>query len=188
MKWLDFVILLVLFAALMTETASATIVEQKRGPYDVNFDLTNTSTELNSSASEWHKQSVSGRIILEYEDIYVIMKNKPEICVANIHITHSDSGINVNSRGYAENLRDSGWENVQTYSRTIDGHDGIVTTGDSPNGSIYWASYEVDSDTLVEIDSRMPMDKGTGDMLNTIHVGRMLLSYSSENESVNSDL
>lgn len=163
---------------LMTGVASATIVEQKLGQYDVTFDLTNTSLELNSSASKWNDSQEDGWV-------FVDLKNKPGTAFAEISIVHSNSGIVVYSPGYAENLQESGWKNVQTYTRAIDGNkDAILTTGEGSNGiHIYWASYKPNRNTLVEIKSWMPLDKGTGDLLNTIHVGNLQGSYPSEGEN-----
>ena len=163
---------------LMTGAASATIVEQKLGQYDVTFDLTNTSMELNSSASKWNDSQDDGWI-------YVDLKNKPGTSFAEISIVHSNSGIVVYSPGYAENLQESGWKNVQTYTRTIDGNkDAILTTGVGPNGNhIYWASYKPNRNTLVEIKSLMPLDKGTGNLLNTIHVENLQEYITPINES-----
>ncbi|MGB4295739.1 MAG: hypothetical protein WBJ16_08900 [Smithellaceae bacterium] len=71
---------------------------------------------------------------------------------------------------------DRGFTEVQTYTRTIDGNrDGTLTTATLPTGGPYsLAEYRLDANTIIEIRSRMPMDKGTGDLLNTIHVGEVV--------------
>lgn len=150
-----------------TTSESASNIEITLGRYKVTFSLTNTSMGLNSSASKWNDWSSSQG----EGDVYIVWKNQPDTYVANIYILHSDSGIVVDSGGYAGNLEDSGWKNVQTSAITIDGIEALLTSAEGPNGNhIYWASYKPNENTLVEIKSWMPFDKGTGDLLNTFHI------------------
>jgi hypothetical protein len=50
---------LMVVALTVITVASASNVKQEVGPYTVSFDLTNTSVEINSSASKW--ESYDGR-------------------------------------------------------------------------------------------------------------------------------
>jgi len=176
-----------LFASIilaLTTTSSAEVVEQMLGPYDVPFDLTNTSLELNSSASKWNDSDHPEGTV------YVDLKNQPGFYVASITIMQSISGIEYSIYGAANNLEQSGWENIQTYTRTIDGNqDATLTTADGPKGNrIYWAIYKLNRNTLVDIKSWMPMNKGTGDLLNTIHVAERILGAPAPSSVYNTSV
>ena len=166
----SFILATFIASIILILTSSATVVEQQLGPYDVTFDLTNSSTELNSSASKWSGEDHSEGTM------YLTLKNQPNFYVASVTITRSTSGIVYSLYGAAQNLNQSGWKNIQTSIRTIDGNtDASLTTGDGTNGNrMYWAMYKLNGHTLVDIKSWMPLDKGTGDLLNTIHVAETI--------------
>ena len=150
---------------------SAVIVEQKIGPFVVSFDLTNSSAQLDSLESYWDENDSS----MSFGMVYIVPKSNTSKVLASIKIMHSaqHNGMLYSPEYLESGLVDQGFTDVQTYTRTIDGNrDGTLTTATLPKGGPYsLAEYRLDENTIIEIRSRMPMDKGTGDLLNTVHVG-----------------
>lgn len=147
------------------------IVEQRIGPFIVSFDLTNSSAQLDSVESYWDENDSS----MSFGMVYIVPKSNTSKVLASIQIMHSTQhdGLLYDPKFLESGLIDQGFTEVQTYTRTIDGNrDGTLTTATLPTGGPYsLAEYRLDENTIIEIRSRMPMDKGTGDLLNTIHVG-----------------
>jgi len=171
-------ILIAFTALLFIGPASAVIVEQKIGPYSVTFDLTNSSMQLNSSASYWDEYRDDSHPSVSWGTVYVVLKNRPSHEIADIKIIHSKTGTGLIflPEGLGSRLEAQGFQNVKTYTRTIDGDKGgILTEARMLNGSsiCYLAEYRLNRDTIVDITSWMPMDGGTGDLLNTIHVAEL---------------
>jgi hypothetical protein len=166
-------LLLVALMAIMG-SAFAAIVDQKMGPYDVSFDLTNDSVFVNSSASQWYANDANGTGYLSsHGTIFLDLKKDPEACITRINIMLCYQGIDYVPGG--ELSYDEGWSKIEHYVRNIDGKDGYLTIGSldtAPNGRLYLAAYKPNEYTLVQIDSRMPLSKGTGDLLNTLHVAQ----------------
>jgi len=156
--------------------SSATVVDQVIGPYDVTFDLTNSSLQLNSSASYWDESYPN----MATGTVYIVLKSRPSYEVADITIMHNPehNGMIYYPDGLESRLEEDGFQNVQTYTRTIDGNrEGTLTVSERPNGGKYYlAEYRMDENTLIEIKSWLPMDGGTGDLLNTIHVGEAVIA------------
>jgi len=158
----------------LSVAGSAEIVEQKIGPFIVSFDLTNSSAQLDSVESYWDENDSS----MSFGMVYIVPKSNTSNVWASIKIMHSTqhNGLLYDPEFLESGLVDRGFTEVQTYTRTIDGNrDGTLTTATLPTGGPYsLAEYRLDANTIIEIRSRMPMDKGTGDLLNTIHVGEVV--------------
>jgi len=170
-------LILVAFSVLLlVSLSSATVVEQKIGPFDISFDLTNTSMQLNSSASYWDESFPAAATGV----VYIVPKSKPSHEMAHIMILHNaeHNGMLYDPDGLETSLEAEGLLNVQTYTRTIDGNrNGALTISETTDGRKYYlAEYRLDENTLVEVSSMMPMDGGTGDLLNTIHVGKAVVA------------
>jgi hypothetical protein len=183
MKFIAALIGLMFFALVVLVPASAAVVEQKVGPYIVTFDLSNSSLELNSSASYWD-DSTPG---YAQGVIYIVQKSHPSFEVADITISHGDSGMSSSlnepnsPNAYAESLasdalvnslREQGYTNVTHYNRVIDNDmKGSLVVAEGKYTE-YVATYRFDKYTTVNILSKMSMSGGTGDLLNTIHIAK----------------
>jgi hypothetical protein len=64
---------------------AAGFVEEVAGPYVIEFDLTNSSTKLNSSETYWDVSDP----VLSLGGAYVVLKNDTNYVVASIAILHS---------------------------------------------------------------------------------------------------
>jgi Flp pilus assembly protein TadD len=161
--------------AIMEKSNGTEAVKEKLGPYTVSFILTNTSLEVNSSASKWGNPFSDDSGYSE-GTVHVVPKNRTNLSVAMITVMESNSGMEYDTSGGspARNLEKGGWENIQVSTRIIDGDKtATFVSADSPtlrDNSIYWITYRLNNNAIVDIQSWIPMDKGTEDLLNTIHV------------------
>jgi len=149
--------------------ASATTVEQRIGPYDVIFDLTNTSLMLNSSASYWDDSNPD----MAYGEVYIVPKNHPSLMVASIRIMHSELGVQLYLDYLEDSLRDEGYDDAQAYTRTIDGDSSgyLATAKNTTTGRVKnLAGYRLDGKTIVDITSFLSAEGEMRDLLDTIHV------------------
>ena len=165
---LNFILLATICAIILCVDSQASIIEHQVGPYIISFDLTNSSVQLNETSAYWNESMYMG-------GLFIVLKDRPTYEMADIMITHNPHGSKVvyDTTGFEKALGEGGFVNIKSYSRTIDGNpNGQVISADSPYGWTYYsAGYLLDKDTLIEVHSWLPMDGGTGDILNTVHVG-----------------
>ena len=160
---------------IMERIKDAEEIRKELGPYNVSFILTNTSLELNSSVGMWGNPFPDDTGYFE-GTIHVVPKNRTNLSVAIITVMESDHGIEYDTSGSgpARNLEKGGWVNILITTRILDGNKtATFVSADSPariGNSIYWVTYRLNSNAIVDIKSWIPMNKGTDDLLNTIHV------------------
>lgn len=160
---------------IMERIKDAEEIREELGPYNVSFILTNTSLELNSSVGMWGNPFPDDTGYFE-GTIHVVPKNRTNLSVAMITVMESDHGIEYDTSGSspARNLEKGGWVNILITTRILDGNKtATFVSADSPvliGNSIYWVTYRLNSNAIVDIKSWIPMNKGTDDLLNTIHV------------------
>ena len=155
--------------------------------YEVSFDLTNSSAMINESASHWVGENPN----IGNGYVFVVPKSQPDQILTKIYLTVDDAYGNQEitrdvEPDYVTGLKDSGWKNITSSSRTIDGHKAYVFTAENGTDKYTEAIYnEPDGQILVKVYSFMPKPE-IDTLLSTLHVAK--LWNSSDEASRKKDL
>ena len=164
---------LILIAVLLIGAASAGQVNEALGPYKVSFSLP-MDVRINKSVE--HHETYDGSI--EYPKYVIDIYNKQNDSrrILFLWIADYNYSMTLDTDEVSNNMRHmmlSGYRTTN-YNCTIDSHPGILVVCDSIflSSTIYYWEYSLNNAVIVGA-SELPWDKGTLQLLKTIHIEKL---------------
>lgn len=173
-------IAIVAFLALLTVPCIAVPDTVTTGPYKISFDLGIPKEAYTVTVSDpKEKESLGGDKSIAYS---IFIKNVTGITrIASIALTKQEiktfltpEEMQMSMRSY---LPESGFTNLETSVREIDGKNGAIASGNQDISGLelkmYQASYYPCKDTMAFVQSSYPWEEGTLSLLKSIHIEKI---------------
>ena len=174
-------VLSIVLAALicLPALASAVLDNVITGPYNVSFDLGLPKDAYKIDVKNPESSETLGGAASETYSFTVQIKNTTASNSAMVNIYAAKQTVVPSAQRVSLNRKEVealGLLGVQAAARKIDGKDGVVCSGfelvDGKTLTTYFADYYLSNSEKVFIYSGIPWDKGTLQLIKTIHIER----------------
>jgi hypothetical protein len=146
------------------------------GPFKVSFDLGPKAENSTIEAQEGiDTEARDGTAYIQYN--INIEGDTPHTALISVSKWQKELSSDTLENETTRQLKVNGNSDSPISTRTIDGHEGLLTEFDIAHNSYsprcYFAVWLIDSYTAVKLISTYPWDEGTLSMLKTIHIEKI---------------
>jgi len=166
-------IAIIALLALLISPCIAELNSVTTGPYKVSFDLGPKAENSTIEAKEgFDTEARDGTAYIQYD--INIEGDTPHTAFISISKWQKELSSSALKNETTHQLKVNGNSDSPIVTRTIDGHEGLITEFDLAYNSYkprcYFAIWLIDSYTAVKLASTYPWDEGTLQLLKTIHI------------------
>ena len=158
---------MVLIALILPIIGAATQVNEKLGPYSINFS---TPTDIYTTQEITNNETYEGTKFQMYT-LNILNKTAKNHIMGSITVMHFDNPVNTNGVQLSNLQNMHLFKTIDTYKRKIDNMPGELYIGkvyDTFN--MYTWEYSLNSQNIVSGTSFMPWNNDTSEILDTLHV------------------